>query len=35
MSFSVTEVEDVTASSSVWTAVGIVAGIGLVALACD
>jgi hypothetical protein len=35
MSFTVEEVEDETACASAWTAVGVVAGIALVALACE
>lgn len=35
MNFTFDEVEDVTAASSVWTVVGIAAGVGLAALACD
>ncbi len=35
MDFNFVEEEQETVYSSVWTAVGVVAGVGLVALACD
>ncbi len=35
MEFELNELENVTACASGWTAVGVVAGIGLAALACD
>ncbi len=34
-SFTITEVETEEAAASGWTAVGVAAGIGIAALACD
>jgi len=35
MNFKVTEIENTSACASAWTVVGTVAGVALVALACD
>ncbi len=35
MNFELTQIENISACASGWTAVGVVGGVALVALACD